>query len=246
MGGIKDGEIEEAPKNRNWVNDKTKSIVLDHGEVYILAKFITPVDWDPVTGLMQSGKDGQMDKSMQSAFTGFYKVLTVSHDFEGGKFTQKLNCIRVLGDQYDSGDVQVADAAKNTGARETPAAKKADDNPVSRVEAQVSSAVKSIPGSAGDAVATLASSGTKSLKEAGEFINVSGEDPFETARQAAEDNYLEPVNVDEEAFAYPDGEEEKAVQDDDADLFYADTFSGLEEDLVEAEEVSINEYGEEL
>jgi hypothetical protein len=246
MGGIKDGEIEEAPTNRNWINDKTKSIVLDHGEVYILAKFITPVDWDPVTGLMQTGKDGQMDKTMQSAFTGFYKVLTVSHDFEGGKFTQKLNCIRVLGDQYDSGDVRVIDSSNNTGARETPAAKKAEDNPVSRQVAQVSSAVKAIPGKAGDAVAALASSGGAAVKQAGEFINISGEDPFQSAQAAAENNYIEPINLAEEGFGFPDPEEEQPVQDDDADLLYADVFSGLEEDMAEAVEVSINEYGEDI
>jgi hypothetical protein len=243
MGGIKDGEIEEAPLNANWTNDRTKSIVLDHGEVYILAKFITPVDWDPVTGMMQTGKGGQMDKTMQSSFTGFYKVLTVSHELAEGKFTQKLNCIRVLGDQYDSGDVAVSDAV-NTGGRQTTAAKQLTDSPESRNNiTQVVSAIKPAVSNAGDAVSTLASKAT-SLKT--DYINDKLSEYEETADWLA-NNKAETVagGLEEEANSTKGADAPNDnTQDDDADLYDESIFGSLEGDMADAEELSINEYGE--
>lgn len=76
------------------IRDESKlngSIPMDVGEVYLRVNFNTPTDFDDATGLVRS--------STQSKFSGFYRLLTIENNFQSGKFTQKLNAVRIFADK---------------------------------------------------------------------------------------------------------------------------------------------------
>ena len=66
------------------------SIRTDYSEIYVLLTFRTPVDIDENTGLMNFGP-----KYRTSLFSGLYRILTVSSEFQNGQFVQTLNLIRL-------------------------------------------------------------------------------------------------------------------------------------------------------
>jgi hypothetical protein len=66
------------------------SLRTDYGEIYVLLTFRTPIDLDENTGLMNFGP-----KYRTSLFSGLYRVLTVTSEFQGGQFVQTLNIIRL-------------------------------------------------------------------------------------------------------------------------------------------------------
>jgi len=72
------------------------SMPMDTGEVYITVDFLTPADFSDDTGLPV----GQT----RSKFSGIYRVLTVNNSFQSGKFTQKLNAVRIFLDGIDDVD----------------------------------------------------------------------------------------------------------------------------------------------
>ena len=74
---------------------------MDHqrGEIDVLVNFRTPVDYNATTGGMIFPEDTVPVK----AFSGLYKVNTVTNRFEGGKYTQILELIRRPNQDTDIG-----------------------------------------------------------------------------------------------------------------------------------------------
>ena len=82
------------------------SMPMDTGEVYLRVNFNTPTDFDESTGLVL--------KSTQSKFSGIYRLLTIANSFQAGKFTQKLNAVRIFDDNNTG--VPAAEPKKNSSA----------------------------------------------------------------------------------------------------------------------------------
>ena len=74
---------------------------MDVDGVYVKLNFRTPRDYDENSGLM-------MLSPGQELIGGMYQVITVESVFEGGKFTQKLNMVRVFDQPENKVDKQVA------------------------------------------------------------------------------------------------------------------------------------------
>jgi hypothetical protein len=66
------------------------SIPMDSGEVIAQVNFRTIVDMDQTTGLPRVGADAN-----KSIFSGYYRMLTVSNVFQGGRFEQTVDMVRV-------------------------------------------------------------------------------------------------------------------------------------------------------
>jgi len=67
------------------------SLHMDNKEVYIEVTFKTPVDVNETTGLVDFSSEFQQT----SMFSGMYRVLTVKNKFNGGKFEQTLDIVRL-------------------------------------------------------------------------------------------------------------------------------------------------------
>lgn len=82
----------------------------ESGDVLIYLTFRTPGDVDEATGLYQFSRT-----SKESPFSGIYRVIECESVFTDGKFTQKLNCIRMPGQALDyvDGDKQISGIANN-------------------------------------------------------------------------------------------------------------------------------------
>lgn len=65
------------------------SIITDRGDVFVYLTFQTPTDIDDATGMM-----GYDQKYNAVGFTGIYKVIKVTNEFDSGTFTQVLDLIR--------------------------------------------------------------------------------------------------------------------------------------------------------
>jgi len=75
--------------NNGYVDGSyAKGISMDVDGVYVNINFRTPVDYDDKTGLLTLSANSAL-------ISGFYQVITVDSQFEGGKFTQKLGLVRV-------------------------------------------------------------------------------------------------------------------------------------------------------
>jgi hypothetical protein len=87
------GNYHSSSKSFNLTTDNTMNYA--NGEVHIVVEFKTPIDYPYSNGT----KDGFMqfkDKSLPvKSFSGVYQVIRVNNIVTEGKFTQKLNCIRV-------------------------------------------------------------------------------------------------------------------------------------------------------
>lgn len=68
------------------------SIDANNGQVYVRVNFKTPTDIDDETGLM-AGLQGS-GKYDTSFFGGFYRLISVTSNFEEGRFTQQLGMVR--------------------------------------------------------------------------------------------------------------------------------------------------------
>ena len=66
------------------------SIPMDSGEVIALVEFRTIMDMNEANGLPRKVVEAE-----QSAFTGQYRILTVDNLFQGGKFEQTVDMVRV-------------------------------------------------------------------------------------------------------------------------------------------------------
>lgn len=88
--------------NNGYVDgDVNKGVSVDVDGVYVKLNFRTPRDYDENSGLM-------MLSPGQELIGGMYQVITVESVFEGGKFTQKLNMVRVFDQPENKVDKQVA------------------------------------------------------------------------------------------------------------------------------------------
>lgn len=85
------------------IEDRTSQITTDgtmnyeSGTVYVYLTFRTPIDLNEKTGLYDFD-------TVESEFTGIYRVVNCDHMFDGGKFTQKLKCIRMPAQPSDFAD----------------------------------------------------------------------------------------------------------------------------------------------
>lgn len=68
------------------------------GSVYIYISFKTPTDVNEVTGLYDFSSE-----MTESPFSGIYRVVMCHNSFENGNFTQRLECVRMVGQttEYD-------------------------------------------------------------------------------------------------------------------------------------------------
>jgi hypothetical protein len=88
--------------NNGYVDgDVNKGISMDVDGVYVKLNFRTPRDYDENTGLM-------MLSPGQELIGGMYQLIKVESMFEGGKFTQKLNMVRVFDQPENKVNKQVA------------------------------------------------------------------------------------------------------------------------------------------
>ena len=69
----------------------TTSIDMDSTEVYCWVTFRTPSDFNDTNGRYNLNSE---NKYAVSEFSGFYRLITVTSEFRGGKFTQTLNMVR--------------------------------------------------------------------------------------------------------------------------------------------------------
>ena len=67
------------------------SVPMDNGEVMALVEFRTILDMDDTTG--NPAKDKKYEAN--SVFSGVYRILTVDNIFQGGKFEQTIDLIRM-------------------------------------------------------------------------------------------------------------------------------------------------------
>lgn len=70
-----------------------------NGTVYIYIRFKTPSDVDDVGGLYKYAST-----VTDSPFSGIYRVIRCENSFSGGVFTQKLECLRMIGQSLDFKD----------------------------------------------------------------------------------------------------------------------------------------------
>jgi len=81
--------------NNGYVDgDVNKGISMDVDGVYVKLNFRTPRDYDENSGLMALTQE-------QTLIGGMYQLIKVESNFDGGKFTQKLNMVRVF-DQVEN------------------------------------------------------------------------------------------------------------------------------------------------
>jgi len=69
----------------------TKSLSMDLSDIYTYVTFRTPKDFNDKTGMYDLNST---NKYSVSEMSGFYKVIKVSNEFRGGKFTQTLEMVR--------------------------------------------------------------------------------------------------------------------------------------------------------
>ena len=76
-----------------------------HGDVHIVINFKNPLDIDPTTGeaIFQSVADSKTGKSVYTAkYSGVFRVTQIVNYFKDGKFTQKLDLIRLTAQVEDT------------------------------------------------------------------------------------------------------------------------------------------------
>ena len=84
---VKNMDYWQGGKNLIW-NDKFKCYNTDVADPVILLNFRMPSDLDDKRGVYEIA-DGK-----STTFTGLYRVVGVTHNFDSGSFTQTLNMVR--------------------------------------------------------------------------------------------------------------------------------------------------------
>jgi len=91
------------------------SLVMDNGELYAQVLFRTPVDIDESTGLMEFDSNYK-----NSLFSGLYRVMTVTSNFQNGQFTQELELARLPRQAaFDYTELQNTDGTERTQREES-------------------------------------------------------------------------------------------------------------------------------
>lgn len=80
--------------NKLVTQDNTANF--ESGDSYIYIRLKTPSDVDPDNGNYKFANEGK-----DSPYSGIYKVVKCTNNFDGGAFTQKLKCIRMPGQAID-------------------------------------------------------------------------------------------------------------------------------------------------
>lgn len=116
---IKQDDVFVSTGSTTGVDLVNGSIPMDYSEVYVEVIFRSPADVNSATGLV----DLTNTATSKSMFSGFYKLISVDSIFEGGKFTQKLNGVRIFTDDvYNSKTLAARDTATINAAQTTVAA----------------------------------------------------------------------------------------------------------------------------
>jgi hypothetical protein len=80
-----------------------------HYEAFFRFEFVIPrKDYDPDTGLMD------LSSATSNLFDGLYKIVAVTNEFRGGKFTQKLDNFRIMKQSKSSSTVSTDSAREPT------------------------------------------------------------------------------------------------------------------------------------
>jgi hypothetical protein len=90
------------PANDQQTEDGTMNY--ESGDVFVYLTFRTPVDINESTGLYQWPLAGK-----ESPFTGIYRVIMCESSFQDGNFKQKLECLRMPGQEKDFKDAPAED-----------------------------------------------------------------------------------------------------------------------------------------
>jgi hypothetical protein len=93
----------------------SSSLVMDNGELYAQVLFRTPVDIDESTGLMEFDSNYK-----NSLFSGLYRVIQVTSNFQNGQFTQELELARLPRQAaFDYTELQNTDGTERTQRQES-------------------------------------------------------------------------------------------------------------------------------
>jgi len=77
------------------VSNSTRGILFNNGEVYANVNFKIPQDINLSTGVMDLSFEGAVNYK-RNAFSGSYRIQTVTNKFDKGLFTQELNMYRYI------------------------------------------------------------------------------------------------------------------------------------------------------
>jgi len=97
------------PDEANDQQTEDGTMNYEAGDVFVYLTFRTPVDIDESTGLYQWPLAGK-----ESPFTGIYRVIMCESSFQDGNFKQKLECLRMPGQEKDFKDAAAEDKKQAT------------------------------------------------------------------------------------------------------------------------------------
>jgi len=127
---IKQDDVYTNPLQGGYADQMSNSIIpqggsipMDNGEVVAQVNFRTIVDMDETTGLPR-----QNSLSDKSVFSGKYRMLTVANTFQGGKFEQVIDMVRLPEPPPEKNKTEIAkDTNKDPNAREPSSGASGDD-----------------------------------------------------------------------------------------------------------------------
>ena len=103
------------PSSDERLLPNNSSLVMDNGELYAQVLFRTPVDIDESTGLMEFDSNYK-----NSLFSGLYRVIQVTSNFQNGQFTQELELARLPRQAaFDYTELQNTDGTERTERQES-------------------------------------------------------------------------------------------------------------------------------
>jgi hypothetical protein len=118
---------ENAPaQEQDLTANNNNSLIMDNSEVICYVEIKTPVDVDDRTGGVRFFNDNKIS----SGFTGVYKLLMVDSEFSRGQFTQTLNLIRYMNQDFNLQEDRSYDQAEaNRLSNHPPPTEASDANP---------------------------------------------------------------------------------------------------------------------
>jgi hypothetical protein len=93
-------------------------------DIYIYISFRTPADINTKRGLIEFS-----NKDKESPFSGIYRVYKCISNFESGKFTQTLNCVRMQAQPQDFDGKATTTSKQNATQVKVGGETKPKDNP---------------------------------------------------------------------------------------------------------------------
>jgi hypothetical protein len=92
----------------------TGQILFDSEQVYVRLNFLNAVDINDNIGITNKQETLQNGRTTNGSFSGIYKVLTVSNEFNRGQFTQTLDLVR-MPDELPKTPEQKSQSVSNAG-----------------------------------------------------------------------------------------------------------------------------------